>query len=182
MRANLFVYREPGEDWVLAFRSDPHEELAALMPRLSRHCPHFAISGPVETRSMDLMRIEAPARDGAVVIGDACQTTCPIPGNGIGKVLVDVERLLAHVPGWLAAPHVTGAMTAEFYADPVKAASDAQALRTSLYARSLAVDAGGIWRLRRLRNTAARHALHGLYRVGRRRKPQLYAEEEHIAI
>lgn len=169
MRANLFVYREPIDDWVQSFRAAPRDGLAALMPRLNDVCPDLSISGQVEIRSMDLVRIEDPARDGVVLVGDAYQTTCPIPGNGIGKVLVDVERLLASVPNWLGQARITRDMVAGYYADPVKASSDALALRTSLYARSLAVDPGGVWRLRRIRNKVARHALHALYRARGRR-------------
>jgi 2-polyprenyl-6-methoxyphenol hydroxylase-like FAD-dependent oxidoreductase len=173
MRANLFVYRGPADDWVRSFRTNPVDELGALLPRLRRFCPDLSTAGPVEIRSMDLIRVEDPARDGVVLVGDAYQTTCPIPGNGIGKVLVDVERLVSFVPKWLAQPCITKAMVTDYYADPVKASSDALALRSSLYARSLALEAEGAWRLRRLRNTIARHALHGLYLAGRRHKQDL---------
>ena len=173
MRANLFVYRGPADEWVQAFRTNPLEELAALLPRLHRFCPDLAMGGPVEVRSMDLVRFEDPARDGIVLVGDAYQTTCPIPGNGIGKVLVDVERLLTFIPRWLGEPRITRDMVAGYYADPAKASSDARALQTSLYARSIAVEPGGSWRLRRLRNGVARYALHGLYLAGRRQKQDL---------
>jgi 2-polyprenyl-6-methoxyphenol hydroxylase-like FAD-dependent oxidoreductase len=160
MRANLFCYRDPGEAWVAELRRDPEATVRAMMPRLSRHCPDLAIAGPLEVRPIDLARAEGVERDGVVVIGDAFQTACPIPGTGIGKLLTDADRLArVHVPAWLATPGMGRDKIAAFYADPVKRACDAQSLRASLYARGLAVETGALWRARRLRNRVARTAI-----------------------
>ncbi|ACL60233.1 monooxygenase FAD-binding [Methylobacterium nodulans ORS 2060] len=175
MRGNLFVYREPGEAWTRAFRADPETQLATLMPHLRRLCGDLSIAGPVEIRPMDLVRAENPARDGLVLVGDACLTTCPIPGTGIGRVLTDVDRLCAaYAPRWLAGPRITREDVAAFYADPVKVASDADSLRASLYARAIATEDGAAWRIRRLHNRVGRHLLHWLYGVrgsGRQGRP-----------
>ena len=105
MRANLFCYRDPGEAWVAELRRAPEATLRAMMPRLSRHCPDLAIAGPLEVRPIDLARADGVERDGLVVIGDAFQAACPIPGTGIGKLLTDADRLArVHVPSWLATP------------------------------------------------------------------------------
>src|SRR6202011_2045269 len=40
---------------------------------------------------------------GAVLVGDAFETTCPVTGTGSDKVFTDVERLCnVHIPAWLA--------------------------------------------------------------------------------
>ena len=160
MRANLFCYRDPGEPWVAALRRDPEETLRAMMPRLAQHCPDLSVAGPLEVRPIDLARADGVERDGLVLIGDAFQTACPIPGTGIGKLLTDADRLArVHVPAWLATPGMGRDKIAAFYADPVKQACDARSLRASVYARGLAVETGALWRARRLRNRLARTAI-----------------------
>ncbi|MET3415176.1 2-polyprenyl-6-methoxyphenol hydroxylase-like FAD-dependent oxidoreductase [Methylobacterium sp. 1030] len=161
MRANLFCYRDPGEAWVADLRRDPVTTLQAMMPRLADACPDLAIAGPVEVRPIDLTRTEGVERDGLVVIGDAFQTACPIPGTGVSKLLTDADRLArVHVPAWLATPGMGRDKIAAFYADPVKRACDTHSLRASIYARGLAVETGALWRARRLRNRVARTAIH----------------------
>lgn len=160
MRANLFCYRDPGEPWVASLRRDPEAALRAMMPRLARHCPDLSVSGPLDVRPIDLARADGVERDGLVLIGDAFQTACPIPGTGIGKLLTDADQLArVHVPAWLATPGMGRDKIAAFYADPVKQACDARSLRASVYARGLAVETGALWRARRLRNRVARTAI-----------------------
>ncbi|MGH1589985.1 hypothetical protein ACRBEV_18670 [Methylobacterium phyllosphaerae] len=102
MRANLFCYRDPGEAWVVALRRDPEATLRAMMPRLPAACPELAVAGPLAVRPIDLVRVDGVERDGLAVIWDAVQTACPIPGTGLGKLLVDADRLArVHVPAWL---------------------------------------------------------------------------------
>lgn len=160
MRANLFCYHQPNAPWTKAFRADPEAGLRSLMPGLAAHCPDLTIVGPVEVRPIDLMRAEGHVRDGLVLVGDAFQTACPIPGTGIGKVLTDVQRLAdIHLPGWLATPGMGADKIAAFYADPVKVACDAASLRSSLYARAIATETALPWAIRRVRNRVARHAI-----------------------
>ncbi|WP_246694894.1 NAD(P)/FAD-dependent oxidoreductase [Methylobacterium sp. WL6] len=160
MRANLFSYQQPNAPWTKAFRAEPEAALRALMPGLAAHCPDLAVAGSVEVRPIDLMRAEGHVRDGVVLVGDAFQTACPIPGTGIGKVLTDVRQLAdAHLPGWLATPGMGADKVAAFYADPVKVACDAASLRSSLYARALATETALPWAVRRVRNRVARHAI-----------------------
>jgi 2-polyprenyl-6-methoxyphenol hydroxylase-like FAD-dependent oxidoreductase len=102
-----------------------------------------------------------------VLIGDACLNTCPIPGTGIGKVLVDVERLCAvHLPRWLAQPAIDRDTVGSFYADPVKVASDEASLAASFYARHLGTLTGLPWAMRRGRNFVGRHVIHAFQRAG----------------
>ncbi len=152
LRANLFVYRRHGEDWAAAFRARPAETLRAMMPGLAPILGEFEVSGRVVTRPIALHVTEDPVRDGVVLIGDAFATTCPTGGVGLDKVLTDVERLVALVPGWLAANDTSAAATARFYADPAKRACDAEARRRDAYARGMALDPGLTWTARRWRN------------------------------
>ena len=160
MRANLFCYQPPNAPWTKALRAGPEGALRALMPGLAAHCPELAVAGAVEVRPIALLRADGPVRDGLVLVGDAFQTACPIPGTGIGKVLTDVRQLAdEHLPGWLATPGMGADKVAAFYADPVKVACDAASLRSSLYARALATETALPWAARRMRNRVARHAI-----------------------
>ena len=152
LRANLFVYRRHGEDWAAAFRARPAEMLRAMMPGLEPILGAFEVTGRVVTRPIALHVVEDPVRAGIVLIGDAFATTCPTGGAGLDKVLTDVERLAALVPGWLAAGDTGAAAVARFYADPAKLACDAEARRRDAYARAMALDPGLAWTARRWRN------------------------------
>lgn len=160
MRANLFVYREPGEAWVKAFRADPQEGLLALAPEIAGLCDRFRVAGPVEVRPVDLIRTEGYRRDGIVLLGDAFCTTCPAPGVGIQRVLNDVDRLCAHLPGWMATPGMGRAKIERYYDDPLKQAMDARGIGLSHYSRAIVTQDGLAWTARRLRNRVVRKALH----------------------
>ena len=81
-----------------------------------------------------------------MLVGDAFSTACPVSGTGAAKALLDVERLChAHVPGWLATPGMGVEKIAQYYDDPHKRRSDAQSLRTSLFARRAALGEGLLW-------------------------------------
>ena len=153
MRANLFVYRRPDDDWSRAFRAHPRESLLALMPGLGKMLPPFTIPSAPVLRPIDLTACAAPVRDGLVLIGDAFFTTCPAGGGGIGKALTDVERLAALAPQWLAEGGAIGAdRIAQFYDDPVKRASDRRARWASHYSKAISIDPSLAWSLRRARN------------------------------
>ena len=153
MRANLFVYREQAEPWSRAFRDNPAEGLRRAVPGLEQMFGPFEIDGPVVMRPIDLMRARGHVRDGVVLVGDAFCTVCPVTGTGIDKALTDVDRLCgAHVPRWLGTPGMGRDKIAEFYADPVKTARDASAVRASVRARAIKVETSLPWKLRRLKS------------------------------
>ncbi|QZO01029.1 FAD-dependent oxidoreductase [Chenggangzhangella methanolivorans] len=56
MRANLFVYRSPFEDWTRELRDDPNRTLNEMMPAFRREYGELAVSGPVMIRPIDLAR------------------------------------------------------------------------------------------------------------------------------
>ncbi|WP_019906655.1 NAD(P)/FAD-dependent oxidoreductase [Methylobacterium sp. 77] len=178
MRANLFVYRKPSDPWVKEFRKSPEALLREAMPGLARLCPNLGVTGPVEMRPIDIVHAADAERDGVILLGDAFLTPCPIPGTGIGKVLTDVDRLCTeHLPRWFATPGMGKDKIAEFYADPVKRASDEQCLQASLYAREITIGQGATWIVRRLRNRVGRYGLYALHllrtRLAKPRRPAI---------
>lgn len=99
-------------------------------------------------------------RGGVVFIGDAFSTTCPAHGDGIHRVVTDVERLCStYIPAWLETPGMGVDKISAFYDDPIKVAADAHAMRSSVYARSITTETGLQWRFRRLRNDTARQLM-----------------------
>ncbi len=154
-RANLFIYRARDEEWSRRFRADPRGELVAMMPGLPDILGAFTVSGVPVMRPIRFHESRGHRRDGVVLVGDAFATTCPTGGTGLDKVLTDVERLAAMVPGWLATPGMGLSKLARFYDDPVKRACDRNARAVTAYARSMATDPGALWVLRRFRNLHA---------------------------
>lgn len=147
LRANLFLYDSVKSERVLRFRRDPLRALLTLMPGLAARLDQASVSGDVELRATDLYAVESANVDGVVLIGDARRTSCPASGTGISRIIGDV-RLLADrfVPQWLEAP----GDVSQFYADAAVRRLDADLHRRSINGRSLAVDIGLAWRLRRL--------------------------------
>ncbi len=147
LRANLFLYDPIKSERVLRFRRDPLAALLALMPGLAGRLDAATVAGDVELRATDLYATDAPGLDGVVLIGDARRTSCPASGTGISRIVGDVRALVDHfVPAWLETP----GDVAHFYADPSIRRLDADLHRRSMNGRSLAVDTGPIWRLKRL--------------------------------
>ena len=149
MRANLFCYHPPASDWVRAFRQDPTARLRAVLPGLESVFGPLDVQSSVEVRSNDLRVASDPVRDGVVLLGDAFQTPCPSAGTGIDRLLSDVAALGRYAPGWFATPGIGRAKIAAFYADPVKVAADAEALRVAEYRRSVSLETSLGWRLHR---------------------------------
>lgn len=152
LRANLFVYRRRDEDWSRAFGRRPREMLLQMMPGLASLIGDFTVIGQPVLRPIDLHASEGHLRDGVVLVGDAFSTTCPAGGSGIDKVLTDVDRLAALIPGWLDTPGMGRDKIEQFYTDPAKVACDEHAWRMIGYAKAMAVDPGLAWTVRRYRN------------------------------
>ncbi|RWL42811.1 MAG: FAD-dependent monooxygenase [Mesorhizobium sp.] len=160
LRANMFVYRTVADPWVRAFRENPQQMLLDLMPEIALRCGNFAVASEVEVRQVSLTTTQGHRRDGVVFIGDAFATTCPAQGDGIHRVLTDVDCLATtHIPAWLETPGMAADKITAFYDDPVKVAADERAMRASIYARRITTETGLEWRLRRLRNNTARRLM-----------------------
>ena len=150
MRANLFTFIDPSDPWTRELRRDPKSALLAAMPRLRYFLGDFHVIDKVQSWAMNLLAVENHQCHGAVLIGDAFQTSCPAAGTGISRLITDVERLCnVHMPGWLATPGMSAEKIAKFYNDPVKKAADARAARLSSYLRSVAMESGLGWTVRR---------------------------------
>ena len=153
LRANLFVYRLPSEDWSRGFRADPVGVLNDQLPGLRAMLPPFAVADAPSLRPIHLYAPPERIDDGVALIGDAYSTTCPAGGGGLRKALTDIERQLTFLPRWLAPPRGIGAADiASFYSDPWKRVSEANALRTVEVSRAMAIDPGLCWEARRQRN------------------------------
>ena len=175
MRANLSVYRDMDDPWLKQFREAPREALMTLMPGLTKITGAFNITGPVKIRPADLYVTTGYQKAGVVLVGDAFSTSCPAAGTGTGKVFTDVERLCnVHIPRWLATPGMGAEKIAAFYNDPVKRAYDAHSAEKAFYLRSLTIDPGLVWTMRRWMRFAAR-ALSGMMRSvgGKNERPRL---------
>ena len=162
-RANLFVYREPGDPWFKTFRESPAEALRQCMPRLLDITGNFALLGPPKVRPFDLMTTENPCRPGVVFVGDAFATACPASGTGASKAFLDAERLCnVYVPTWLARGTIGADAIAAFYADPIKVASDRKSRAASTFAKRLTLEPGIGWssyRWARFAGAATRNAV-----------------------
>ena len=153
LRANLFVYRAPGEGWSRAFRTDPMAALSEHLPGLRHMLPPFSIATAPVLRPIHLYAPPERNCDAVVLIGDAYSTTCPAGGGGLRKTLTDIERLLTFLPRWLNRTRpIDAAAIAAFYQDPLKRVSEANALRTAEVSRAMAIDPGLYWEARRQRN------------------------------
>ncbi len=165
LRANLFVFRDHRDPWVKALRTAPTETFAATLPGLTRLVGPLEITGKVHNWLMDIGVARNVRRAGVVLIGDAYQTSCPAAGTGVSRLLTDIERLNAHLPGWLATPGMPAAKIAAFYDDPDKQAMDAHALGLADYRRNFTVDTSLAWHARRQAQYFRRGVLHNVERL-----------------
>lgn len=165
IRANLFVFLDHRHPWIKELRTDPLAALEQKIPSLRRHLHNTELDGKVQNWIMDLAVARNVRRPGIVLIGDAYQTSCPAAGTGVSRLLTDVERLAAHVPGWLQTPGMEAAKVATFYEDPAKTAMDAYALAQADFRRSFTIDTSFEWRARRQAQFLRRRLMNGLDRL-----------------
>ena len=146
-RVNLFVYRDLNDPWVKRLRDDPAATMADAMPGLWQLTGALRVKGAMKIRPVDLVATDKPPQPGVALVGDAFSTACPVSGTGAVKALVDAERLCnRYVPTWLATPGMGVEKIAQYYGDPDKRRSDAQSLRTSLFAKRMTLGEGPLWR------------------------------------
>lgn len=177
MRANLMIYRSADDPWLQDFREAPKTTLLALMPGLATLLGEFDIEPPIRIRPADLYAAGNVVQPGIVLVGDAFATSCPAAGTGTNKVLRDVERLCAaHIPGWLATPGMGAEKIAAFYADPEKQAEDLRSRRAAYHLKSLTLETGPVWRVRRLAHFCGRFLKGVLRRASARIRALAWAE------
>jgi 2-polyprenyl-6-methoxyphenol hydroxylase-like FAD-dependent oxidoreductase len=150
MRANFFIYRTTGEEWLARFAKEPERAITGALPRLTQITGAFRVTGRVEMKPVDLYQVVDPARPGLVLVADAYQSVCPTTGTGLSKVLTDVDVLCNEcIPQWLATPGMGIDKIARYYEHPRKRACDSSSLRDAAYIRSLSLELSIPWQLRR---------------------------------
>ncbi|MGX1346832.1 2-polyprenyl-6-methoxyphenol hydroxylase-like FAD-dependent oxidoreductase [Bradyrhizobium elkanii] len=150
MRANLFMFRDPTDPIMRELRRDTRRTLLRLMPGLQPYLGDFEVVGQVQNWVMDLTVTEGHLRPGVVLIGDAFQTNCPAAGTGVGRLLVDVERLCTdYVPRWLETAGMGVDKIAQFYSDRDKLAADRHSLQLASFRQALTLNTDMRWNLRR---------------------------------
>jgi 2-polyprenyl-6-methoxyphenol hydroxylase-like FAD-dependent oxidoreductase len=155
-RGNLFTYHHPRDEWVTRFRQSPNVEMAHVMPGLEQLIGDYHVAGPVVVRPTSLWQVKGPVRPGVVLVGDAYQTSCPVIGSGIGRLLCDVETLASRATRWLGQGSLGCGAINEYYQDPTKVATDREALRAAEYGRNSVLGTTLGWRLHRQRVLAQR--------------------------
>jgi 2-polyprenyl-6-methoxyphenol hydroxylase-like FAD-dependent oxidoreductase len=138
------------DPWLRQMRASPREVLFGLMPGLRKLTGDFEIREPIKIRPVDLYVTHGHRQAGIVLVGDAFATSCPAAGTGAYKVLTDVERLCnVHIPRWFATPGMRAEKIATFYDDNIKQACDTYSVEKAFFLRSLSMDPGIAWRIRR---------------------------------
>ena len=115
---------------------------------------------------MDLTVTAGHLRPGVVLIGDAFQTNCPAAGTGVGRLLVDVERLCTdYVPRWLETAGMGVDKIAQFYSDRDKLAADQHSLQLASFRQALTLNTDMRWNLRRKLHFLRRMITHRVDRI-----------------
>ncbi|MCS3446917.1 MULTISPECIES: FAD-dependent oxidoreductase [Bradyrhizobium] len=166
MRANLFMFRDPTDPIMRELRRDTRRTLLRLMPGLQPYLGDFEVVGQVQNWVMDLTVTEGHLQPGVVLIGDAFQTNCPAAGTGVGRLLVDVERLCTdYVPRWLETAGMGVDKIAQFYSDRDKLAADQHSLQLANFRQALTLNTGVRWNLRRKLHFLRRMITHRVDRI-----------------
>ena len=166
MRANLFMFRDPTDPIMRELRRDTRRTLLRLMPGLQPYLGDFEVVGQVQNWVMDLTVTEGHLQPGVVLIGDAFQTNCPAAGTGVGRLLVDVERLcMDYVPRWLETAGMGVDKIAQFYSDRDKLAADQHSLHLANFRQALTLNTGVRWNLRRKLHFLRRMITHRVDRI-----------------
>ncbi|MGX1105147.1 MULTISPECIES: FAD-dependent oxidoreductase [Bradyrhizobium] len=166
MRANLFMFRDPTDPIMRELRRDTRRTLLRLMPGLQPYLGDFEVVGQVQNWVMDLTVTEGHLQPGVVLIGDAFQTNCPAAGTGVGRLLVDVERLcMDYVPRWLETAGMGVDKIAQFYSDRDKLAADQHSLQLANFRQALTLNTGVRWNLRRKLHFLRRMITHRVDRI-----------------
>jgi 2-polyprenyl-6-methoxyphenol hydroxylase-like FAD-dependent oxidoreductase len=150
LRANLFTFLDHEDPWIREFRRDPAIKLLNALPGLADFVGEIEPIDRVQNWVMDLSIAENVNQNGIVLIGDAFQTSCPAAGTGVTRLLTDIDRLCnVLVPQWLETPGMGKDKIRDFYSDPIKQATDNDAIRMAHYRRSLTVDRSLRWHFHR---------------------------------
>jgi 2-polyprenyl-6-methoxyphenol hydroxylase-like FAD-dependent oxidoreductase len=169
LRANLFTFLHHEDPWIREFRRDPTAALFNALPGLADFAGEIEPIDRVQNWVMDLSIAENVDQNGIVLIGDAFQTSCPAAGTGVTRLLTDIDRLCnVLIPQWVETPGMGKEKIKSFYSDPVKQATDLEAMRMAHYRRSLTVDRNLRWDFHRRQHFARRRIAGWLNRASAR--------------
>jgi 2-polyprenyl-6-methoxyphenol hydroxylase-like FAD-dependent oxidoreductase len=161
MRANLFTYFDPRDEYTRRIADNMESELPALLPGLEIVAPPLRVTSFVSKAVIALFRLERRPLPGVIPIADAVQNTCPATGAGVGSALRDVELVVRQIHTLLDGP-VDEAKVDAFHRAKARAGYDAASLRYALWRRELATNPSIRWRLERLRTYALMRMKGGL--------------------
>jgi len=166
MRANLFMFRDPSDPIMRELRRETRTTLLRLMPGLEHHLGDFRVVGQVQNWVMDLFAVEGHLQPGVVLIGDAFQTNCPAAGNGVSRLLVDVERLCTeYVPRWLESDGMGEEKISQFYCDRDKVEADQRSLNMAHFRQALTSNNDIRWNVQRRLHFLRRSLTHRVDRI-----------------
>jgi 2-polyprenyl-6-methoxyphenol hydroxylase-like FAD-dependent oxidoreductase len=180
LRANLFAFLDHRDPWVKQLRTSPTETLAATLPGLARLAGPLEVTSKVQNWIMDIGVARNVRQAGAVLIGDAYQTSCPAAGTGVSRLLTDIESLLEHVRDWFDTPGMAASKIAGFYDDADKQAMDAHALGLADYRRNFTIDTSLGWQARRQVQYLERAVLHNVEKVSPAFVAQLHSLRDRL--
>lgn len=153
LRANLFTYLDHDDPWIREFRRNPMKELFKALPGLAPFIGDMEPVDRVQNWVMDLSAAENVNQDGIVLIGDAFQTSCPATGMGVTRLTTDIDRLCnVLIPRWTETPGMGREKIEDFYSDPIKQATDTDALRQARHRRSFTINRSLRWQFYRQRH------------------------------
>lgn len=179
LRANLFTFLDQDDPWIREFRQDPMAELCKALPGLAGFVDKLEPMDRVQSWVMNLSVAENVDQDGIVLIGDAFQTSCPAAGTGVTRLLTDIDRLCnVLIPRWVETPGMGKDKIAEFYSDPVKQATDGEALHMAGYRRSFTIDRSLRWQFHRRQHFARRRIADYFKRTTSVRQPAVPSHAE----
>lgn len=167
LRANLFTFLDHDDPWIREFRRNPMPVLFDALPGLADFLGQMELVDHVQNWVMDLSIAENVDQDGIVLVGDAFQTSCPAAGTGVTRLLTDIDRL-CHVliPRWVETPGMGKEKIKDFYSDPIKQATDSEALHMARHRRSFTIDRSLRWQLYRRQHFARRRIAGWLSQAG----------------
>lgn len=179
MRANLFTFLDQDDPWIRKFRQDPIVELCKALPGLAGFVDTLEPTDRVQSWVTNLSVAENVDQDGVVLIGDAFQTSCPAAGTGVTRLLTDIDRLCnVLIPRWVETPGMRKDKIQAFYSDPVKRATDSEALHMAGYRRSFTVDRSLRWQFHRRQHFARRRIASYFKRTTSVRQPAVPSHAE----
>ena len=141
MRVNVFTFYDIESVWARRFRTDPIGAIEEAIPDTQKVAGALRATSKPVLGPIDLWTVEAPARAGVVLIGDAFQSVCPSTGSGLSKALTDADVLVHDCSTeWLRTPGMGVDKITRYYRNPRKLQADVDSLDAALYRRRITLE------------------------------------------